>query len=49
MVPFDRPIGMDFLDNVEAINMLEGLVDEEVDQYLTENPKIIPLFEVDMV
>ena len=28
--------------------MLEGLADEEVDQYLQENPKIVPLFEIDV-
>ena len=28
--------------------MLEGLADEEVDQYLEENPKIVPLFEIDV-
>ena len=28
--------------------MLDGLVDEEVDQYLDEHPKILPLFEVDI-
>ena len=32
----------------ESINMLEGLPDEEVDRYLEENPKIVPLFEVDI-
>ena len=32
----------------ESVNMVEGLVDEEVDQYLKENPKIVPLFEVDV-
>ena len=32
----------------ESINMLEGLVEEEVDQYLDEHPKIVPLFEVDV-
>ena len=28
--------------------MLEGLVDEDVDQYLQETPKIVPLFEIDV-
>ena len=28
--------------------MLEGLADEEVDRYLEEHPKIVPLFEVDI-
>ena len=32
----------------ESVNMLEGLADEEVDRYLEENPKIVPLFEVDV-
>ena len=32
----------------ECVNMLEGLADEEVDQYLQENPKIVPLFEIDV-
>ena len=33
---------------VEGINMLEGFPDEEVDRYLEEHPKILPLFEVDI-
>ena len=28
--------------------MLEGLADEEVDRYLEEHPKIVPLFVVDI-
>ena len=28
--------------------MLEGLPDEEVDRYLEEHPRIVPLFEVDI-
>ena len=28
--------------------MLEGLADEEVNQYLQENPKIVPLFEINV-
>ena len=32
----------------ESLNMLEGLADEEVDRYLEENPKLVPLFEVDV-
>ena len=32
----------------ECVNMLEGLAYEEVDQYLQENPKIVPLFEIDV-
>ena len=33
----------------ESINMMEGLDDTEVNQYFEENPKIIPLFEIDVV
>ena len=33
---------------VECVNMLEGLANEEVDQYLQVNPKIVPLFEIDI-
>ena len=29
--------------------MLDGLSNEEVDQYLEEHPKIVSLFEVDVV
>ena len=29
--------------------MFKGLANEEVDHYLEENPKIVPLFEVDVV
>ena len=32
----------------KSVNMLEGLTDEEVDRYLKENPKIVPLFEIDV-
>ena len=32
----------------ESINMLEGLLDEEVDHHLEKHPKIVPLFEVDI-
>ena len=32
----------------ESINMLKGLLGEEVDRYLEEHPKIVPLFEVDI-
>ena len=28
--------------------MLEGLPDEEIDRYLEEHPRIVPLFEVDI-
>ena len=33
----------------ESVNMLEGLDDGEVNQYFKENPKIIPLLEIDVV
>ena len=29
--------------------MLEGLPNEEVDRYLEEHPKIVPLFENDII
>ena len=32
----------------ESVNMLEGVADKEVDHYLKENPRIVPLFEVDI-
>ena len=32
----------------ESINMMDGLADEEVDRYLEEHPKIVPLYEVDV-
>ena len=35
--------------HAEAINMMEGLDEIEEKQYFNDNPKIIPLFEVDMV
>ena len=35
-------------DNAESINMFDGLANDEVDRYLDEHPKIVPLFEVDM-
>ena len=28
--------------------MLEGLEDEELERYLDENPRIVPLFEIDV-
>ena len=28
--------------------MLEGLADEEIDRYMEEHPRIVPLFEVDI-
>ena len=33
----------------ESVNMMEGLDEVEEDQYFTKNPKIIPLFEVDIL
>ena len=33
----------------ESVNMMEGLDDGEVNQHLEENPKSIPLFEIDVV
>mgnify|MGYP007076079706 CR=1 FL=1 len=33
----------------EAVNMLDGLADEEVDQYSAKNPRIVPVFEIDVV
>ena len=33
----------------EVVNMMEGLDEGEVNQYFEENPKIIPLFEIDVV
>ena len=32
----------------EEIHMLEGLEDEELEHYLDENPRIVPLFEIDV-
>ena len=32
----------------ECVNMFEGLAEEEVDQYLQENAKIVPLFEINV-
>ena len=32
-----------------TVNMMEGLDNGEEDQYLEDSPKIIPLFEVDIV
>ena len=34
---------------VEAINMLDELVDEELDQYLLDNPWIVPLPKINVV
>ena len=33
----------------EGIDILEGLVDAEVNRYVEENPKIVPLFEIDVI
>ena len=33
---------------VEEIHMLEGLEDEELERYLDENSRIVPLFEIDV-
>ena len=33
----------------EEIHMLDGQEDEEVDQYLEENPWLIPLFEIGVI
>ena len=33
----------------EDINMLEGMDDAELDAYLEEHPRIIPLFEIDVI
>ena len=32
----------------KEIHMLEGLDDEELERYLEENPRIVPLFEIDV-
>ena len=34
---------------VEDINMLEGMDDAELEAYLEEHPRIIPLFEIDVI
>ena len=34
---------------VEDINMLEGVDDAELEAYLEEHPRIIPLFEIDVI
>ena len=33
----------------EDINMLEGVDDTELEAYLEEHPRIIPLFEIDVI
>ena len=35
--------------HVESINMMEGLYEVKEYQYFDDNPKIIPLFEVDIL
>ena len=35
--------------HVEAMNMMEGLDEVEEHHYFNDNPKIIPLFEVDIL
>ena len=32
----------------EEIHMLERLEDEELERYLDKNPRIVPLFEIDV-
>ena len=34
---------------VEGVHMLDGLADEEVDEFLQDYPTIIPLFEIDAI
>ena len=34
---------------IESVNTMEELDDCEVNKYFEENPKIIPLFEIDIV
>ena len=33
----------------EGVHMLDGLADEEVDEFLQDYPTIIPLFEIDAI
>ena len=33
----------------ESVNMMERLDEEEENQYFDDNPKIIPLFEIDIL
>ena len=35
--------------HAEVVNMMEGLDDVEEDQHFNDNPKIMPLFKVDIV
>ena len=34
--------------HTKSVNMLEGLTDEEVEEYLHDHPKIVPLYEIDI-
>ena len=44
------PIGKELTPlYVEEIHMVEGLEDEEVDQYLDKNLWLVPLFEIDVI
>ena len=43
-----QPKGMTPL-YAEDINMLEGVDDTELEAYLDEHPRIIPLFEIDVI
>jgi hypothetical protein len=33
----------------ESVNILEGLMEEEADTFLQENPTLVPLYEIDVV
>jgi hypothetical protein len=33
----------------ESVNMLEGLTEEEATTYFSENPAIVPLYEIDII
>ena len=33
----------------EDIHMLEGLEDKDVDQYLEDNPRLVSLFEIEII
>jgi hypothetical protein len=33
----------------ESVNMLEGLTEEEATSYFSENPTIVPLYEIDII
>ena len=35
--------------HAEAVNMMEGLDEVEENHYFNDNPKVIPLFEVDIL